>query len=115
MRIDNERQSALSYSRELRSQDDCRRLPVQNRNVRFYTRPHAQWTRHRAKTARSTPCCVLLVKLLNLLLHLAAKIERMRDFVKWIGSPARADQHDRSVAQYPTESRLGHFDALHFV
>jgi hypothetical protein len=123
MLIDNKRQSALSYSREPRSQDDCRCLPLQNRNarnvqsrnIRFYAERDARWTRRRAKTTRATSCWVLLVKLLNLLLYLAAKFEGMRDFVKWIGRPARADQHNRSVVQHSTESRLGHFDALHFV
>lgn len=34
MLIDNQRQTALSYSRALRSQDDCGRLSLQNVNVR---------------------------------------------------------------------------------
>ena len=34
MLIDNQRQTALSYSRTLRSQDDCGRLSAQNENVR---------------------------------------------------------------------------------
>ena len=59
--------------------------------------------------------CVFLVQLLNLLLHLATKFQRMRDFVKWLGSSARPDHHNRSVTQHPAESRLAHFDALHFV
>ena len=69
----------------------------------------------RADGPAFTRRCVFLVQLLNLLLHLAAKFQRMRDFVKWLGSPARPDHHNRSVTQHPAERRLAHFDALHFV
>lgn len=49
-----------------------------------------------------------------MLLHLAAKFQRMRDFVKRLGSATRPDDYDRSITEHPAESRLAHFDALHF-
>src|ERR1700732_2426037 len=41
--------------------------------------------------------CVFSVQLLNLLLHLAAKFQWMRDFVKWLGSPTCPYHHNRSI------------------
>src|SRR5208282_449673 len=55
------------------------------------------------------------VQLLDLLLHLAAKFQWIRDFVKWLGSPARPDDYNRSITQHPAEGGLAHFNALHFV
>jgi hypothetical protein len=75
----------------------------------------ARWTRHPGEATRLTRRCVFSVQLFNLLLHLAAKFQWMRDLVKWLGSPARPDHNNRSVTQHPAERRLVHFDAFHFV
>jgi hypothetical protein len=51
---------------------------------------------HPGQSIRPTRRCVFLVQLLNLLLHLAAKFQRMRDLVKWLGSPARPSNDSRT-------------------
>jgi hypothetical protein len=45
MLIGRKRQTALSYRRALRSQDDCHRLSPQNENVRFSKGQEVSWKR----------------------------------------------------------------------
>ena len=55
------------------------------------------------------------VQLFNLLLYLAAELQRMRNLVKWLRSSTGTDHHDSSVTQHSSESCFAHFDAFHFI
>src|SRR5579872_2083281 len=55
-----------------------------------------------------------LVQFLDLLLHLAAKFQRMRDFLKWLGSSACPDHYNGAVTKHPAKGRFLHFNALDF-
>src|SRR5579859_1059068 len=45
---------------------------------------------------------------------MAPKFQRMRDFLKRLGSPACPDHHNGAVTKHPAEGRFAHFNALDF-
>src|SRR6202042_2926614 len=58
---------------------------------------------------------ISLAQLLDLLLHLVAKFQRMRHLAKRFGSSDFPNHHNRSITKHPAARRFAHFDALYFI